>query len=112
LATTTKKMMRLLQNLLPGHQRPQPSLRPLLQLVEQQPQRVLQTDQVSPLGGVWIGAEHPDPALHQCAVVQSRYETASGGSGQVALIGPMRMPYATARSAVQAVARTLERLLS
>ena len=88
------------------------SLRPLLQLVEQQPQRVLQTDQVSPLGGVWIGAEHPDPALHQCAVVQSRYETASGGSGQVALIGPMRMPYATARSAVQAVARTLERLLS
>jgi heat-inducible transcriptional repressor len=88
------------------------SLRPLLQLVEREPQRVLQPAQVTQLGGVWIGAEHPDPALHQCAVVQASYATAGGGAGQVALIGPMRMAYATARSAVQAVASTLERLLS
>ena len=32
--------------------------------------------------------------------------------GQVALIGPMRMAYATARAAVNSVAVTLERLLS
>jgi heat-inducible transcriptional repressor len=30
----------------------------------------------------------------------------------VALVGPMRMAYATARAAVQAVAASLERLLS
>ena len=61
---------------------------------------------------MWIGAEHPDPALHQCAVVQASYGTGGGGEGQVALIGPMRMAYATARSAVQVVASTLDRLLS
>ena len=88
------------------------SLRPLLELVECEPQRVLQPEQVRALGGVWIGAEHPDQALHQCAVVQASYGTAGGGAGQVALIGPMRMAYSTARSAVQAVATTLERLLS
>ena len=88
------------------------TLRPLLQLVEREPQRVLQPSEVQQLGGVWIGAEHPDPALHQCAVVQASYATATGGAGQVALIGPMRMAYATARSAVQSVASTLERLLS
>jgi heat-inducible transcriptional repressor len=32
--------------------------------------------------------------------------------GQVALVGPMRMAYATARAAVQSVAQTLSRLLS
>jgi len=35
-----------------------------------------------------------------------------GGRGQVALVGPMRMAYATARSAVQSVASILEKLLS
>ena len=88
------------------------SLRPLLQLVETAPQQVLQSPRVEPLGGVWIGEEHPHPALHQCAVVQASYGTAHGSTGQVALIGPMRMAYATARSAVGAVAGSLERLLS
>ena len=87
------------------------SLRPLLQLVEQQPADVLQSALASPLGGVWIGSEHPHPALRHCSVVQASYQTGSGASGQVALIGPMRMAYATARSAVRAVARSLERLL-
>jgi heat-inducible transcriptional repressor len=45
-------------------------------------------------------------------VVQAGYRTGSGGQGQVALVGPMRMAYATARAAVQAVAASLERLLS
>ena len=87
------------------------SLRPLLQLVETEPRQVLRTDQASQLGGVWIGSEHPHPALQHCAVVQADYRTGAGGCGQVALIGPMRMAYATARSAVQAVAASLERLL-
>ena len=88
------------------------SLRPLLQLVESEPQRVLEPARATPLGGVWIGAEHPDTALHACAVVQASYAAGGGAAGQVALIGPMRMTYATARAAVQAVASTLERLLS
>ena len=87
------------------------SLRPLLELVECEPQRVLQPEQVRALGGVWIGAEHPDPALHQCAVVQADYRSGDGGIGQVALVGPMRMAYATALAAVRSVAQVLERLL-
>jgi len=82
------------------------SLRPLVELVEDAPQQVLQQ------GGIWIGAEHPHQALHQCAVVQADYLSRGGGVGQVALVGPMRMAYATARAAVQSVAQTLSRLLS
>ena len=88
------------------------SLRPLLELVEEEPAELLQPQGASALGGVWIGAEHPHPALRHCAVVQASYRTGAGGMGQVALIGPMRMAYATARSAVQSVASSLERLLS
>ena len=80
-------------------------LRPLVQLVEEAPQRVLQG------GGIWIGAEHPNQALHPCALVQADYRCADGAVGQVALVGPMRMAYATARSAVRSVAQVLERLL-
>jgi heat-inducible transcriptional repressor len=82
------------------------SLRPLVELVEGDPQQVLQR------GGVWIGAEHPLEALHACAVVQADYRSGDGGTGQVALVGPMRMAYATAQAAVRSVARVLERLLS
>ncbi|MFZ9167811.1 HrcA family transcriptional regulator [Vulcanococcus sp.] len=87
------------------------SLRPLLQLVELEPQQVLQSTAVLERGGVWIGSEHPHPALRHCAVVQASYSSRSGSVGHVALIGPMRMAYATARSAVQAVAAYLDRLL-
>jgi heat-inducible transcriptional repressor len=45
-------------------------------------------------------------------VVQASYGTADGSRGQVALVGPMRMAYATARSAVHSVASILQRLLS
>ncbi len=82
------------------------SLRPLVELVEGAPQQLLQQ------GGIWIGAEHPNQALHQCALVQADYHSGDGGVGQVALVGPMRMAYATARAAVQSVAQTLSRLLS
>lgn len=81
------------------------SLRPLVELVEDAPQQVLQQ------GGIWIGAEHPNQALHQCALVQADYRSGDGGVGQVALVGPMRMAYATARAAVRSVAQVLERLL-
>jgi len=80
-------------------------IRPLLQLVEEAPQQVLQA------GGIWIGAEHPNNALQHCSLVQADYRSGDGSVGHVALIGPMRMAYATARSAVHSVAQVLERLL-
>jgi heat-inducible transcriptional repressor len=63
------------------------------------------------LGG-WIGHEHPHQALNQCAVVQASYRCADGSQGRVALVGPMRMAYATARAAVRSAAELLQRLLS
>jgi len=81
------------------------SLRPLVELVEDAPHQLL------PQAGIWIGAEHPHRALHQCAVVQANYRSGDGGIGQVALVGPMRMAYATAGAAVRSVAQVLERLL-
>ncbi len=93
------------------------SLLPLVELVEQSPRQVLgaaapELLATAPLEAIWIGAEHPHAALGQCSVVQASYGAADGGQGQVALVGPMRMAYATARAAVQAVAGTLQRLLS
>lgn len=88
------------------------SLRPLLQLVEEQPQQLLQPQGISALGGIWIGAEHPHKALEHCAVVQASYATGEGIGGHVAVIGPMRMAYATARAAVRTVATSLSRLLN
>ncbi len=84
------------------------SLRPLLQLVEATPHEVLGP----PADAIWIGQEHPHGALKACAVVQSAYSSLDGARGHVALVGPMRMAYATARAAVQSVAATLTRLLS
>jgi heat-inducible transcriptional repressor len=91
------------------------SLLPLVQLVESGPQQVLASpgmEQADDAGGIWIGSEHPHTALGQCSVVQASYRTADGSRGQVALVGPMRMAYATARSAVHSVASILQRLLS
>ena len=45
-------------------------------------------------------------------MVQAPYRCGSDGVGQVALLGPMRMAYATARAAVQGVARHLDLVLS
>jgi heat-inducible transcriptional repressor len=89
-------------------------LRPVLQLVEEQPQALLQS-RLADDGdrrGVWIGGEHPDPELHHCAVVQADYRVGRHERGQVALVGPMRMAYATACAAVRSVAQVLERLLA
>lgn len=86
------------------------SLMPLVELVENGGQQVLASGEAE--AGIWIGSEHPHAALEQCSVVQAAYSTADGASGHVALVGPMRMAYATARAAVQSVATILQRLLS
>ena len=75
--------------------------------MEANPQQLL-----GPGEAIWICSEHPQRALVDCAVVQANYRSADGGQGSVALVGPMRMAYATARAAVQSVANILQRLLS
>jgi heat-inducible transcriptional repressor len=86
------------------------SLLPLVALVENHPSEVLGPKPSD--GNVWIGHEHPHQALNQCAVVQACYCCADGSQGRVALVGPMRMAYATARAAVRSAADLLQRLLS
>ena len=84
-------------------------LRPLLELIDEQPGALVHS---SDEPQVWIGSEHPERALQACSVVQAPYRCGGEGRGQVALVGPMRMAYATARAAVERVARHLELLLS
>ena len=87
------------------------SFRPLLELMDSQPGSVVPIG-TKRLGGVWIGAEHPQSALVGCSVVEAAYRSSGEGIGHVALVGPMRMAYATAKAAVQSVAKHLDRLLS
>jgi len=88
------------------------SLLPLVQLVETHPDQVLGPQGATDLESlVWIGSEHPHKALGQCAVVQCPYRTGDGGRGVVALVGPMRMAYATASAGVRSVAHLLQRRL-
>ncbi len=87
------------------------SLLPLFELMDTQPASVVPIDQTH-IDGVWIGAEHPHEALVDCTVVQASYRTSNEGIGQVALVGPMRMAYATAIAAVRSVANHLNRVLS
>lgn len=94
------------------------SLLPLVQLVETHPEHLLGSQsgpdlfEVGLKSWVWIGSEHPHKALGECAVVQCPYRTGDGGRGWVALVGPMRMAYATAKAAVQSVAHLLQRRFS
>ena len=86
-------------------------VRPLLDLMDCNPAALIARDPCRD-DCVWIGGEHPHTALSHCSVIQSSYRSVGGGVGQVALVGPMRMAYATARAAVQRVARHLELLLA
>ena len=84
---------------------------PLLELMDIKPEALVPNHE-SQFGIAWIGDEHPNRALVDCSVVQASYKTANDGIGQVALVGPMRMAYSTAMSAVTLVANHLDRILS
>jgi heat-inducible transcriptional repressor len=89
------------------------TLLPLVRLVDSTPDQVLGPRGETGLESlVWIGSEHPHAALEQCSVVQCPYRTGDGGRGLVALVGPMRMAYATAQAAVRSVAQLLQRRFS
>jgi heat-inducible transcriptional repressor len=88
------------------------SLLPLVQLVETGPEALLGPQPPISDTVIWIGNEHPQAALDRCAVVQARYGSPESGQGHVAVVGPMRMAYATVRAAVRSVAGILQRLLA
>ena len=83
---------------------------PILDLIDRHPTSVIPLDTVHN-GSVWIGNEHPQNELSNCSVVKASYSSSNGGVGHVALIGPMRMAYATSLAAVKSVAQHLERIL-
>ncbi|MCA1839528.1 MAG: heat-inducible transcriptional repressor HrcA [Actinomycetota bacterium] len=60
---------------------------------------------------VFIGNEIPIDQMRACAVVFAPYETKSDGQGTIGVVGPTRMDYPHMISAVEAVARSLGRLL-
>ncbi|MGH2705351.1 MAG: heat-inducible transcriptional repressor HrcA [Actinomycetota bacterium] len=60
---------------------------------------------------VFIGEENPIREMRVCGVVFSPYEVSSDRLGTLGVIGPTRMDYPHAISAVEAVARSLSSLL-
>ena len=87
------------------------SFTPLIELLDNHPEAVVPIN-YQHKEGIWIGKEHPQKALASFSVVEASYLATNAGVGHVALIGPMRMTYATAKAAVRKVAHHLERLLS
>ncbi|WP_320675551.1 HrcA family transcriptional regulator [Prochlorococcus sp. MIT 1300] len=86
------------------------SFLPLLDLMDRKPAAVVPLIS-NQLGGVLIGAEHPERALEGCSVVHAPYRVSDDQIGNVALVGPMRMAYSTCMAAVKTVANHLERIL-
>jgi heat-inducible transcriptional repressor len=62
--------------------------------------------------GVRIGGELPLVELAACSIVASSYEAAGGSAGSLGVLGPTRMDYPGTLAAVQAVASSLEQVLS
>ncbi len=62
---------------------------------------------------VAIGAEHGNESLSECAVVVASYELGEGeGGGTVGVVGPTRMNYPSALTAVALVSQRLGRYLN
>jgi heat-inducible transcriptional repressor len=68
--------------------------------------RLLREAAASAPGTVMIGRENPLPEMWEASVVTAPYE-AGGGVGTIGVVGPTRMDYAAAISAVRAVADRL-----
>ncbi|MEO7803588.1 MAG: heat-inducible transcriptional repressor HrcA [Actinomycetota bacterium] len=60
---------------------------------------------------VFIGHEVPVEKMHSCAVIFAPYDLGDDRQGTLGVIGPTRMDYPHTISAVEAVARSLNRLL-
>lgn len=61
---------------------------------------------------VTIGRENPHESMHEVSLVAARYRGVTQSGGWVAVLGPTRMQYAQAVSAVQYAAQTLTETLT
>lgn len=88
-------------------------VRRVLQILEGQTILSQILDEVRQAGGVqvFIGGEGRWEELSEVSLVLSRYGDAEAAAGVLGLVGPMRMPYARAISAVQYVSGLLSDLL-
>lgn len=60
---------------------------------------------------VLIGDENPSPILRECATVATRYGN-DGTAGVIGVIGPTRMRYSRAITAVDGAAQAVSRVLN
>ena len=61
---------------------------------------------------VIIGSENKEETLRECSVVVSSYGVPGGATGAIGVIGPTRMPYAHAISAVRYLSSVMSELAS
>jgi heat-inducible transcriptional repressor len=73
---------------------------------------VLRDALLAPDTFVRIGAENPAPALHGLAIVAQPYGLPARSLGTVSVIGPVRMDYGVAITAVRSAADELSRFVS
>jgi heat-inducible transcriptional repressor len=59
-----------------------------------------------------IGGENPLADLHECSVVSAQYQVGGQVIGEIGVLGPTRMEYARAVSAVETMARYLSATLT
>jgi heat-inducible transcriptional repressor len=85
------------------------SLRQIFEALEQESQvlRLLREAAANPSVSVTIGKENPVPEMWEASVVAASYGAAGRSAGTIGVVGPTRMDYAAAISAVRAVSDRL-----
>lgn len=61
---------------------------------------------------VSIGTENPIPDLHECSIVTGTYHLGDQAVGEIGILGPTRMEYATAVRTVEVMTERLSRALN
>jgi heat-inducible transcriptional repressor len=93
-------------------------LRELLQIFEEKRRLIsllnicVSMDAQQPTVTVRIGSENSLPSLRQCAVVTASYRYGNQMTGNLGVVGPLRMEYARTINVVSYVACMLERVLN
>jgi heat-inducible transcriptional repressor len=90
----------------------QATVRVLFDALERETEVLRLLNETSPAGevAVTIGGEHPVTGSWDAAVVAAPYRVAGTPVGTIGVVGPTRMDYLTAVSAVRAVSRRLSEL--
>lgn len=89
-------------------------LEAVLSVLEQQSvlYKLISTAYLGPEVTVMIGSENPVSQMRDCSFVGAKYRIAGRAAGTIGLLGPTRMDYRRAVSAVEFMARNLGELLT